>query len=145
VVSFTPRPLCPRGNTSCIYWIGGWVGPRPGLDDMVKRKILTLPVLELRPVGHPAPSQSLYRLRYPTAPVQCRTVVTCSPVGRSRHSDVYKRRNAPCVWVCSGYVLGLLANAAVCDNINIHTVVSEFRCFRRSTLLGVCSFNICTA
>jgi hypothetical protein len=40
------------------------VGPRTGLDD-VKRKILSLPGLELRPLGRPARSQSLYRLGYP--------------------------------------------------------------------------------
>jgi hypothetical protein len=47
------------------HWIGGWVDPRAGLDDVEKRKLLTLPGLELRPLGRPARSQSLYRLRYP--------------------------------------------------------------------------------
>jgi hypothetical protein len=46
-------------------WIGGWVGPRTGLDDVEKNKFLTLPGLELRPLGRPARNQSLYRLRYP--------------------------------------------------------------------------------
>jgi hypothetical protein len=41
------------------------VGPRAGLDDAEKRKFLTLPGLELRPLGRAALSQSLYRLRYP--------------------------------------------------------------------------------
>jgi hypothetical protein len=41
------------------------VDPRAGLDDVEKRKYLTLPGLELRPLGRPACSQSLYRLRYP--------------------------------------------------------------------------------
>jgi hypothetical protein len=40
------------------------VGPRAGLDD-VKRKFLTLPGLELQPLGRPTRSQSLYRLSYP--------------------------------------------------------------------------------
>jgi hypothetical protein len=40
------------------------VDPRAGLDDVEKRKFLILPALELRPVGRPARSQSLYRLRY---------------------------------------------------------------------------------
>jgi hypothetical protein len=40
------------------------VGLRAGLDDMEKRKFLTLPGLELRPLGRPASRQSLYRLRY---------------------------------------------------------------------------------
>jgi hypothetical protein len=41
------------------------VNPRAGLDDVEKSKFLTLPGLELRPLGRPARSQSLYRLRYP--------------------------------------------------------------------------------
>jgi hypothetical protein len=40
------------------------MGPRVGLDDVKKKKFLTLPGLELRPLGLPARSQSLYRLRY---------------------------------------------------------------------------------
>jgi hypothetical protein len=32
-----------------IHWIGGWVDPRVGLDDLEKRTFLTLPGLELRP------------------------------------------------------------------------------------------------
>jgi hypothetical protein len=40
------------------------VDPRAGLDDVEKRKFLTLPGLELRPLRRPARSQSLYRLRY---------------------------------------------------------------------------------
>jgi hypothetical protein len=41
------------------------VDPRAGLGDVEKRKFLTLPGHELRPLGHPARSQSLYRLHYP--------------------------------------------------------------------------------
>jgi hypothetical protein len=47
------------------HWIGGWVDPRAGLDDMEKGKFLTLQGLELRRLGRPARSQSLYPLRYP--------------------------------------------------------------------------------
>jgi hypothetical protein len=39
--------------------IGVWVGPRASLDDTENRKFLTLPGLELRPLGRPACSQSL--------------------------------------------------------------------------------------
>jgi hypothetical protein len=63
--SFTPRPLYPPGKVPGTHWIGGWVGPRTGLDDAEKRKFRTLPGLELRPPGRPARSQSLYRLSYP--------------------------------------------------------------------------------
>jgi hypothetical protein len=46
------------------------VDPRAGLDGMEQRKFLTLPELELRPLGRPAHSQSLYRLRYPGSLIQ---------------------------------------------------------------------------
>jgi hypothetical protein len=38
------------------HWTEGWVDPRAGLDDVEKRKFLTLPGLELRPLGRPARS-----------------------------------------------------------------------------------------
>jgi hypothetical protein len=47
------------------HFIGGLVHPRTGPDDMEKRTFFTLPGLERRPLGRPARSQSLYRLRYP--------------------------------------------------------------------------------
>jgi hypothetical protein len=40
---FTPGKRAPG-----THWIGDWVGPRAGLDDVEKRKFLTLPGLELR-------------------------------------------------------------------------------------------------
>jgi hypothetical protein len=40
-------------------------GPRDGLYDVEKRKFLILPGFELRHLGRPARSQSLYRLSYP--------------------------------------------------------------------------------
>jgi hypothetical protein len=54
LVSFTPRPLHPRERATGTHCIGGWVDPRAGLDDMEQRKFLTLPGLELRPLGRPA-------------------------------------------------------------------------------------------
>jgi hypothetical protein len=47
------------------HWRWDWVDPRACLDDVEKRKFLTLPGLEIRPLGCPARSQSLYRLSYP--------------------------------------------------------------------------------
>jgi hypothetical protein len=52
------RPGCLTPGT---LWVGDWVASTAGLDDVEKRKFLTLPGLEL---GRPARSQSLYRLRY---------------------------------------------------------------------------------
>jgi hypothetical protein len=42
--SFTPGERAPS-----IHWIRGWVDPRDSLDDVEKRKFLTLPVLKLDP------------------------------------------------------------------------------------------------
>jgi hypothetical protein len=56
---FTPGERAPGTHS-----IGGWVDPRAGLDDMEKRKSLTTPRLELRPLGRPVRSQLLYRLSY---------------------------------------------------------------------------------
>jgi hypothetical protein len=55
-----PSPFTAGERAPCTHWIGGWVGPRAGLENM--EKILDLLGLELRPLGSPAHSQSLYRL-----------------------------------------------------------------------------------
>jgi hypothetical protein len=52
-------------TTPGTYCIGSWVVPTASLDDMERRKFLTLPGLELLPLCPPAHSQSLYRLRHP--------------------------------------------------------------------------------
>jgi hypothetical protein len=41
---FTPRERAPT-----THWMGGWVGPGAGLDDVEKRKFLTLLGLQLDP------------------------------------------------------------------------------------------------
>jgi hypothetical protein len=42
MVTFTPRPLYPRVKKTGTHLIGGWEGPRAGLDDVEKRKFLAL-------------------------------------------------------------------------------------------------------
>jgi hypothetical protein len=59
-----PGRFNPREKAPGTHLIEGWVGPRAGLDDLEKRKFLTLPGLELWPLGRPARNQLLYRLRY---------------------------------------------------------------------------------
>jgi hypothetical protein len=40
VVSVTPRPrIIPEEGTPCTYSIGGWVGPKPGLDAEARREM----------------------------------------------------------------------------------------------------------
>jgi hypothetical protein len=68
---FTPGERVPS-----TYWIGGRVDPRASLDEVEKRKFLTLPGLKLRPLGRPARSQSLYRLSYPGSQVQLVICIT---------------------------------------------------------------------
>jgi hypothetical protein len=38
VVNFTPQPLYPGERAAGTHWIGGWVGPRAGLDAVEKRR-----------------------------------------------------------------------------------------------------------
>jgi hypothetical protein len=59
-----PGRLTPRERAPGAHWKEGWVGLRAGVDDVKKKKFLTLPGLELRPLGVPPPSQSLYRPHY---------------------------------------------------------------------------------
>jgi hypothetical protein len=51
-----PAALPPAKEPAVRNWIEGWLDPRAGLDDVEKRKFLTLPELELRPLGRPARS-----------------------------------------------------------------------------------------
>jgi hypothetical protein len=48
---FTPGERAPG-----THWIRDWVDPRAGLDEVEKRKFLTLLELELRPLGPPRSS-----------------------------------------------------------------------------------------
>jgi hypothetical protein len=51
-------------RASGTHLIRSWLDPRLDLDDVEKREFLTLPGLELRLLGRPAHSQSLYPLPY---------------------------------------------------------------------------------
>jgi hypothetical protein len=42
-----PGRFTPGERVPCTHWIGGWVDPRAGLDNMENRKFLTLPGLKL--------------------------------------------------------------------------------------------------
>jgi hypothetical protein len=63
VVSITPRPrFAPGERTPGTHCIGGWVGPRAGLDAEARRKILCL--CRGSNPGRPVRSQTLYWLSY---------------------------------------------------------------------------------
>jgi hypothetical protein len=46
-----PSRPTPGERVPGTHWIGGWVDPRASMDDVDKRKIFTLPGLELRPLS----------------------------------------------------------------------------------------------
>jgi hypothetical protein len=52
----SPGRFTPGERAPGTHWIGGWVDLRAGLDDLEKRKFLTLPGLELQPLDRPARS-----------------------------------------------------------------------------------------
>jgi hypothetical protein len=51
-----PGRFIPGERAPGIHWIGGWVETRAGLDEVEKRKFLTLPGFELRTLCRPARS-----------------------------------------------------------------------------------------
>jgi hypothetical protein len=59
-----PGPLYPPPPPGA-HWIGGWVDLRAGLDDLEKGIFLTLPGLELRPLGRPASRYTDYTIPAP--------------------------------------------------------------------------------
>jgi hypothetical protein len=65
------------------------VGHRASLYYVKKRKFLTPPGLELRPLGSPARSQSLYRLRYPVSFVSSICLLHLNIFRRNIYAGIY--------------------------------------------------------
>jgi hypothetical protein len=104
MVSFTTRPFHRRGKSPGNHWIGGWVDPRAGLNDVENRKFLTLPGLEFRTPGLPACSQSLYDCAIPAhtysrIEIYFHAFLTSALVGASDQlhvpSAIYPERMSP--------------------------------------------------
>jgi hypothetical protein len=57
-----PGRFNPWERAPSTHSLGGWVSPRAGLDDVEKRKFLTLPGLKIWSLSCAARSQSLHRL-----------------------------------------------------------------------------------
>ena len=89
VSNATPRPLYPweRLSTHCI---GGWVGPRAGLDGCWKFS----PPNQIRSTDRPVCSESLYRQSYPSPPFIASSIQ-------------FPQRNKPFVWAQCGCWLGV--------------------------------------
>jgi hypothetical protein len=43
-------------SSAGVHWVGGWVDPRAGLDEVENRKLLTLSGLEVRSLACPSRS-----------------------------------------------------------------------------------------
>jgi hypothetical protein len=80
VGGYWPAPRSCRFTTGerapSTHWIGSWVGPRAGLDEVEKQEFMTLPGLELEPLARPARSQPLYQLCF-----HCQNV--------AKHTEIY--------------------------------------------------------
>jgi hypothetical protein len=70
-----PGRYTPGERAPGTHWIEGWVGLRVDLGIVEKRKFLTLPGPELRPLCRPARNQSLYGLRRPGSAKTCRVKI----------------------------------------------------------------------
>jgi hypothetical protein len=62
------QPLYPREKPPGTHWIEDWVDTRVGVNDMEKWKFLTLPGLELQPVGREALPSRYVRIMYKSYP-----------------------------------------------------------------------------
>jgi hypothetical protein len=81
--------------------------PRTGKYDAEKIKVLALPGLEFRPLGRPARSQSLYRLRYPGS-----ALYWCSVFfGLSVCDCLFLPARVPCIWENSCFLLMVTVKA----------------------------------
>jgi hypothetical protein len=91
VVSFTPRRLYPRRKCPPgTHWIGDWVGARSGLDDVEKRKFLTLPGLELQLLGRMITDKHI-----PAQSTNKRCFDVTSYRQSNRHSSTWKSLKIP--------------------------------------------------
>jgi hypothetical protein len=66
MVSFTSRPIYPRGKSPRYPLDRSWVDHITGLHDVKRRKILNLARLELRLLGHPAQANRYNDCAIPT-------------------------------------------------------------------------------
>jgi hypothetical protein len=91
------------------------------VDDVEKRKFLILPGLELRPLGRPARSQSLYRLRY--SGFLAHDVWSYKMFLKEKHCDISQLLLSPCMQYsnCSSYIRHFYFTRIFCVNIIIMT------------------------
>jgi hypothetical protein len=90
-----PSHFTLRERAPITHWIGGWVGPRAGLNTMEKRKIFC--PYEESNLRHPAHSPLLYGLSYPNS--ICRSgIISLSICLSVCLSACYKTRTTRWTW-----------------------------------------------
>jgi hypothetical protein len=64
-----PAALLSREEPPSIHYIGGWISPRTGQDDVKRRKTYPLSGFELRPLSRQKIAESPYKKGWKLAPV----------------------------------------------------------------------------
>jgi hypothetical protein len=112
------------------------VDPRGGLDEVEKRKFLTLPGLELRPLGRPARNQSLYRLSYPGSRVDYLLLIVSLMGLRRLYIQNLKERNWKNMFVNTFPLLCILSAIQATSDVILVTVSIHHN--RQNTYITKC-------
>jgi hypothetical protein len=92
-----PSRFNPRESVPDTQWIGGCKDTRAGFDDMEKRKISSLPGLELQSLGRPARSQSRNLYHVSHIGIQLNKIKSRTPklTTRNKNRTEKKEKNRP--------------------------------------------------
>jgi hypothetical protein len=121
---FTPRERAPG-----TYWIGSWVGPTASLDTMLKKKISSSPSgIEPQTSNHPAHSQSLYQLSYPSSSLFQTELIS---LWISEHNAL------PPAWISSARTWSILYL------FSISTAISTFKQLKSSINGSAVCISVC--
>jgi hypothetical protein len=81
-----PGPFTPRERAPSTLWLGGWVGPRACLENVVEWKFLTLLGLEHQPLSCPTHSQALGLKKYGHQPTSGNPSIMADDLFATWHS-----------------------------------------------------------
>jgi hypothetical protein len=141
ILDLGTRRFTPWEKAPGTQWIGGWVGPRAGLDAVEKRKI-SCPCWESNP-GRPSRGPLLYRLCIETDLAAIisifLTITPCSPVKGDRYFletcclhlqgrrlsqplNSMNQTGSACCLLHAGFLLGLLFDPENRDDMFLRNV-----------------------
>jgi hypothetical protein len=125
---FTPVERAPG-----THWVGGWMDPRAGLNDVEKSKFLTLLGLELWPLYHPAHSQSLYRLHYLSSPFS----VMCYDLPKAETAQCQCSNNIKNCATCEIKTLGMIKMGKIRTSLEVLMCAWKLKAFTECCYQGV--------